>query len=152
MNKEAKIRDYLVKNLHLMEEGLQPIKTEFKLPNSFGSDGSIDIIAKDTFDLLVMIEIKTSNSSAKNALHQLNKYVGLIRQKLEIPYKTLRTIIISTDWHELILPFSEFVRTVDYPVYGYTLFLNSEDTPYKTEKVNLTPVIEENNIAIRFDF
>ncbi|MEH1795397.1 endonuclease NucS domain-containing protein [Nostoc sp.] len=104
MTKEAKIRDLLVNNLYLIEDGLNAIKTEFKLPNIFGSHGLVDIIARDKFGLIVIIEIKTSNSSAKNASHQLCKYVVLIKQNLNIADKDLRCILISTDWHELIVP------------------------------------------------
>ncbi|MFH7024023.1 MAG: endonuclease NucS domain-containing protein [Heteroscytonema crispum UTEX LB 1556] len=150
MTKEAKIRDYLVNNLHLIEDGLKAIKTEFKLPNICGSDASIDIIAKDKFGLIVIIEIKKSNSSAKTALHQLYKYVALIKGNLKITEKDLRCILISTDWHELIVPFSDFVRTVKYPVDGYSLYLDSKSTPYEAKKVKLTPEIEENNICLKY--
>ncbi|MEH2122603.1 endonuclease NucS domain-containing protein [Nostoc sp.] len=147
MTKEAKIRDFLVNNLHLIEDGLNAIKTEFKLPNISGSDGSVDIIARDKFGLIVIIEIKTSNSSAKNASHQLCKYVALIKQNLKIADKDLRCILISTDWHELIVPFSDFKRNVKYPVDGYSLSLDPEFIPYEAKKVKPTPEIEENNIC-----
>ncbi|MBG1265666.1 endonuclease NucS domain-containing protein [Nostoc sp. WHI] len=147
MTKEAKIRDFLVNNLHLIEDGLNAIETEFKLPNISGSDGSVDIIAKDKLGLIVIIEIKTSNSSAKNASHQLCKYVALIKQNLKIADKDLRCILISTDWHELILPFSDFKRNVKYPVDGYSLSLDPEDVPYEAKKVKPIPESEENNIC-----
>ncbi|WP_442949075.1 endonuclease NucS domain-containing protein [Nostoc sp.] len=91
------MRDFLVNNLHLIEDGLNAIQTEFKLPNISGSDGLVDIIARDKFGLIVIIEIKTNNSSAKNASHQLCKYVELIKQNLNVVDKDLRCILISTD-------------------------------------------------------
>ena len=110
MVSESKIRDFLADNLSFFEpdDYLDFIGKEFLVRSDIGADGRIDILAKDSFGNYVVIEIKKSNSSSRQALHELYKYVTLLRHDFEIPPENIRCIIISTEWHELITSFSEF--------------------------------------------
>jgi RecB family endonuclease NucS len=103
---EAAIRDELAKRLELIEPGLTLVKTNFPLPNAHGTRGFLDILARDTTGMLVVIEIKRSDSTAREAIHEVLKYVELLRRERGMANDRLRAIIVSTTWRELLVPFS----------------------------------------------
>lgn len=117
-NFEAKIRDYLALNLNLIEMGLSLIEKEFYLRNTFGANGHIDILAKDLFGNYVVIEIKRSEQAARQALHELFKYVSILHRQLGVIQSRIRVMLVSTTWDELTLPFSEFLEIMPYHVEG----------------------------------
>jgi RecB family endonuclease NucS len=80
MTTEANLRDYLAGHLHLIEEGLQLRAKEFRLENSLGTAGRIDILASDRFAATVVIELKKTDQSARQALHEIHKYVALLKR------------------------------------------------------------------------
>ena len=53
-------------------------KKEQYIPNKFGTRGFTDLYPKNEFGEHVIIEIKRSNSAAREALHEVNKYVESI--------------------------------------------------------------------------
>lgn len=117
-NLEAKIRDYLADNLSILDSGLQLIKKEFPLKNEFGAGGFIDILARDEHGHLVVIEIKRSDQAARSALHELTKYVALLKSTQGISADRIRALLVSTDWRELAVPFSEYQRVCEVPTEG----------------------------------
>jgi hypothetical protein len=46
---ERELRDVLAQRLQLVEPDLDPIETEYKLPNPIGGKGFVDILARDRF-------------------------------------------------------------------------------------------------------
>ncbi len=64
MADERAIRDWLAKDLSIVEIGLQVVDVEHHLRNDFGSRGFIDILALDRLGLQVIIEIKRSDQAA----------------------------------------------------------------------------------------
>jgi hypothetical protein len=132
---EARIRDELSKRLDVLEPGLALRSVEFRLPNRHGASGSIDILATDRFSATVIIEIKKSNQTARQALHELHKYVALIKSDHGLRDSQVRCILVSTEWHELLIPFSEFSRIAPWTVEGYRLFLTATGLPDSVEKV-----------------
>ena len=76
---ESEIRDALAGDLGDLEDGLELIEKEYKLPNPIGGKGFVDILARDRFGLLVVIEIKRSNTTARQAIHEIFKYTALLR-------------------------------------------------------------------------
>ena len=139
---EADLRDFLSANLDLIERGLTLLKTEFKLPNKVGAKGSVDILARDQHGHLVIIELKISNKSARSAIHEIFKYVTLVRDAAGFPDRKIRCIIVSTEWHELLVPFSTFSRCVRYPVKGLRLYLEA-GLPSRVECVLPVPEPED---------
>ena len=119
--REATIRDSLAANLSLLEEGLTLVRTEAPLASAVGADGRVDILARDEFDNFVVIEIKRSDQSAREALHEIFKYASILTHELGIKSSRLRVIVASTDWHELRLPFSSYVRRSICDTTGYKL-------------------------------
>ncbi len=88
------------------------IKKEFPLENSHGAGGSIDILAKDKLGHYVVIEIKRSDQVARAALLRSTK--GIRRENI-------RTILLSTTWHELRVPFQEYCRVCEVPSEGFLI-------------------------------
>ncbi len=132
---EAWLRDELSNSLDLLEPGLELRAVEFRLPNRQGASGSIDILATDRFAATVIIELKKSNQTARQALHELHKYVALIKYDHGLRDSQVRCMLVSTDWHELLVPFSEFSRTAPWAVDGYRLHLTEAGLPSHAEKI-----------------
>lgn len=118
---EAIIRDKLSTNLQILEVGLTHVDSEHYLPNNAGANGFVDLLARDIYGTLVLIEIKKSDCSARQAIHELFKYIALLGQRYRLDKSRLRCVVVSTHWHELLVPFSEFKETVDYDVSGYEI-------------------------------
>lgn len=118
---ESKIRDYLAEHIFLLSDELTVVKKEFYLKNAQGTDGSIDILAKDRYDNYVIIEIKRSNQAARQALHEVTKYLRLLKDNFKIKDSEIRIIIASTEWEELRIPFSEYCNKISLCVEGYKL-------------------------------
>lgn len=134
---EAAMRDHLANNLEIIEPGLTLVRIEFPLSNPHGADGSIDILARDDSGDLVVIELKKADQTARQALHELEKYVGLLASSQGVRIDQLRCILLSTTWHELLLPFSRFVSHVDFHVTGRHLHLGEHGYPSSSEPVQL---------------
>jgi RecB family endonuclease NucS len=113
---ESKIRDRLAENFGILEEGLELIELEYKLPNALGGKGFIDILARDRFGMVVVIEIKRSDAATRQAAHEIFKYTALLRTNHGLSDDGVRCIILSTEWHELLVPFSELAASVSYHV------------------------------------
>lgn len=139
MLKENQIRDFLAHNLNFIENGLTLIRTEYHLPNDNGADGFIDILAKDIYGMLVVLEIKKSNQAARQAIHELHKYVALLVSQ-GISIKKIRCIIVSTTWHELLVPFSSFQQSAEFHVDGFHLHINEDDEIVRADLITLTDV------------
>lgn len=116
---ESAIRDFLFSNLSSLTPGLVAIDKEVHLPNSDGADGFIDILAEDAQGCRVVIELKRSANSSRSAIHEIEKYVALLKKVHGISERDLRVIVVSTDWHELLTPFSSYSRKTKYPVEGF---------------------------------
>lgn len=146
---EEKIRDKLIKRLDLIESGLTLIEDEYHVKNPNGAGGFIDIFAKDSKGNLVIIELKRSNATAREAITELSKYIALIRRIKNVKNSEIRLIVISTEWHELRLPFSEFFNATTYQLEGYQLQTDSHNAPLSIERITPSPEISGRNICRR---
>ena len=144
---EDLIRDYLVGQLELLETGITLVAKEYTLPNPDGAGGRIDIVAKDRFGHYVVIEIKRSNQAARQALHEIHKYTALFRQNLGLDERKIRLMVVSTEWHELLLPLAEFAKNTPYTVEGFEIEASSTGVVVAVSKVLLESVqLEAGNL------
>jgi hypothetical protein len=118
---EARIRDYLAAHLDDIETGLTLVQAELTLPGAFGAGGVVDILARDRFGHVVVIEIKRSDQSARAALHELSKYAALLKTNQGVPEDRMRALLISTSWHELAASFTEYQRCSRVPLEGLVI-------------------------------
>jgi predicted RecB family nuclease len=105
---ESRLRDMLAENLDTLEPGLRLHDIEHRLENAVGAGGRMDILARDRHGLYVVVEVKRSDSTAREALDEIAKYTELLRREQGIPPEKIRAIIASTTWHELLIPASNF--------------------------------------------
>lgn len=137
---EDKIRDYLAEHLDLLESGLEFVEKEYPLPSKIGAGGRIDLLAKDSFGHRVIIEIKRADQSARQALHEIHKYIALFRGSQGLDESRIRLIVVSTTWHELLLPLSEFAATTPYSVDGIAITALPDGTITQATKVSLVDI------------
>lgn len=136
---EDKIRDFLAAHLDILEDGLRLVQTEYLITNTWGADGRIDIVARDKFAHIVVIEVKRSNQAARQALHEICKYTALFRQQQGLDQTQVRVMVVSTDWHELRVPFSEYAEATPYPLQGLSIQVEADGTVTKAEPITLLP-------------
>ncbi len=124
---EDSIRDKLADHLTLIDNDLDLISVNYPLPNSEGTRGFIDILARDRHGVFVVIELKRSKETSREALHEVMKYTELLQRELGVDSSEIRAIIVSTHWAELRVPFSHFKRSWSSEIRGYELTLAEDD-------------------------
>jgi hypothetical protein len=132
---ESYIRDALLSDLSVIEPGLVPVAREYYLRNTSGAAGFLDIFAKDGNGRLVIIEIKKTDSAAREAIQELFKYAALLRQNLLIRDVEYRMLLLSVQWHELLTPFSEFAIHSPYAISAGRINLTDSGTIASVERV-----------------
>jgi|SRR5579862_8860999 len=94
---ESDLRDYLAKNLPLIEAGLKLYEDEGITGLEFPAGGRyIDILAVDARGGLVVIELKVSRGYDR-VIGQLLRYIGWIRQNLAEEGQVVRGIIVARE-------------------------------------------------------
>lgn len=133
--KESDIKDFLAGDLSIISRELMLIQTEYRLRNDTGTDGYIDILAKDIFDNYVIIEVKKSMQSSRQAIHEIMKYVALLKRDMHLSDSEIRVMIVSTEWDELYTPFCEWREKVDWMIEGF-IFKSDKSCDKITEKTS----------------
>lgn len=133
------IRDWLVVNLDFIEPGLQLIGKEHYLPDEMGSSGFIDILCKDVYNNFVIIEIKRSDSAARQTITEILKYAALIQNKYNARDSEIRIIVLSTHWDEILRAFSHLCFKSHFAINGYQLFID-EQTKIPESKEEIIPL------------
>lgn len=132
-NIEDDIRDKLSHNLELIEPGLTLLGTESYLKNKHGTRGFVDILAKDSLNRFVLIELKRSQAASREALHEVIKYFEGIKATRSLKDDEIVLYIVSTEWKELIVPYSKFVNETSLNVQGYQLNVDENNVPISAE-------------------
>lgn len=134
---EDRIRTFLAEHIELLEPGLSLVSEEYRLPNPIGAGGKVDLLAKDPFGHWVIVEVKRSNQAARQALNEIHKYTALFRTLQGLDETRVRVIVVSTEWHELLVPFSEYAATAKYSVMGLSIKALENGTVTHVERVTL---------------
>lgn len=133
--REKNIQEFLASNLHMIEPGLTLLDKEYYLRPDKGTKGFIDILAKDSMDNIVVIEIKSARSTTRQALHELFKYESYLIEERLLNHEQIRLCIVSTDWEELLIPFSNAFAQTQVNLEGYMCFALTDGTITKITRV-----------------
>ncbi len=132
---ENTIRDALARKLDLIEAGLELADSEYYLKNSKGASGFVDLFARDAKGRFVIIEIKRTDGAAREAIQELYKYVALLRENRLVRDVDYRVLVLAVEWHELLVPYSEFARSAPFEVVAGRLVLGEDGLPVRVEPV-----------------
>ncbi len=94
---ESDLRNFLSKNLHVLEHGLRLYEEEGITGVEFPVGGRfVDILALDADGAYAVIELKVSRGYDR-AMGQLRRYMGWIKQNHADPGQAVRGIIIARE-------------------------------------------------------
>ncbi|WP_413707566.1 endonuclease NucS domain-containing protein [Ralstonia sp. Ralssp110] len=144
---EAELRDRIAENVALLEEGLQLLNKEQYIPNSLGTRSFVDLYARDSRGHHVLIELKRSDAAAREAIHEVHKYVEGVKRHLGARDAEIRVIVASTEWRELVVPFSRFVADTELDVLGLHLTVDPLSGQVTASHAALLPVTQGRFIA-----
>lgn len=133
--KESVMRDLIAENIGKLKAGLTLLQKEKYIPNRHGTRSFIDLYAKDENGRHVLIELKRSAAASRQAIHEVTKYVESVKQFLGVKDYEIHVIIASTDWSELLLPFSRFCSDSSFSVEGIKITLLEHPTDFTAESV-----------------
>ena len=119
--KESALRDLIAQKISQLKPGLTLLQKEQYIPGKHGTKSFIDLYARDEKGRHVLIELKRSNIAARQALHEVSKYVEQVKQHFGAKDSEIFAIIASTEWGELLLPFSRFCEDAGFPSKEYRL-------------------------------
>lgn len=148
--KESEIRDLLVRNLNILDNNYQFLEKEKYLPSKIGTRSFIDILAHNGNGKYVVIELKKSNATAREAIHELFKYLEAVKENLAVKTDEIELVVVSTEWDELLIPFSSFISNVDLKVTGFKLFINDDNLSVRrieTVSINEDHILSAHQMA-----
>lgn len=120
---ESAIRDYLANNLDFISKDLTLIDVEYYIPEAAGTRCYIDILAKSSNGKYIIIELKKSNATARQAMHEVLKYHASLKARLNLRDSEIECIVASTQWEELLLPFSSMLSKLPSKLHGMHIIL-----------------------------
>jgi Endonuclease NucS len=132
---EDTIRDYLAEDLSIISSELTLLGKEYYLPHTAGTRGFIDLFAKDNRNRYVIIELKRSKEASRETLHEILKYVEALKENKTVNESEFRVIVVSTEWKELLVPFSSFIKRVCFTVEGFLLNVDDQLHPISCERI-----------------
>ncbi|MDE5995082.1 MAG: endonuclease NucS [Oscillospiraceae bacterium] len=144
---ENDLRELVAKNISKLKPGLTLLQKEQYIPNNHGTKSFIDLYAKDENGLHILIELKRSNAAARQAIHEINKYTESVKRHFGVKDTEIHAIIASTEWTELLLPFSRFYSDARFSVEGIKININSDETDFNAEPVTPLKITQGRFIA-----
>ncbi|TAD97201.1 MAG: DUF91 domain-containing protein [Bacteroidetes bacterium] len=134
-NYEDIIRDNLALKLTLINSQYVLVDTEHYIPELKTTKSFIDILAKDNNNNYVIIEVKRSNQSSRQAIHEIYKYTEAIKAEYKVKSSEIKAVIISTEWKELYLPFSTLANESKISVEGFEIEVDNNLNILKATKI-----------------
>jgi len=145
---EATLRDKLAKKLDVLEPNLRLLDKEAYLPHPFGTRSFVDLLAIDSANRYVLIELKRSAESSREAIHEIYKYIEAAKSHLGVREHEVRVLLVSTEWRELIVPFSRFVKDTNISVSGLILKIDDK-TNLSCTPIELLPFTHGRYLSLR---
>ncbi len=139
---ESELRDRIAQDIEVIERGLILLSKEQYIPNPLGTKSFIDLYAKDKEGHHVLIELKKSNSTAREAIHEIYKYVEGVKQHLGARDYEIRVFLASTEWNELLLPFSRFVTDTRISIQGLRILVDEITNALSTEPISVLAITQ----------
>ncbi|WP_186381700.1 endonuclease NucS domain-containing protein [Burkholderia sp. KBS0801] len=124
---ESELRDLIARDVSVLESGLTLLNKEQYIPNLLGTRSYIDLYARDRDGHHVLIELKRSNAAARDAIHEIHKYVEGVKQHFGARDDEIRVFVASTEWKELTVPFSRFATDTAMSVTGLQIHVDEVD-------------------------
>jgi hypothetical protein len=140
--RESEIRDLLINQLGILQPTLQLVEKEKFFSSSVGTNSFIDILAKDDQGKYVIIELKRSNTSSREAIHELLKYIEALKENISVKEDEIKLIVVSTEWEELLVPFSSLLQKVNIQVEGYLLKIDTNSI-LSAEKIKPVSLVQD---------
>ena len=78
--KESILRDLIAQKIQKLKPDLTLLQKEQYIPNEYGTKSFIDLYATDEEKRHVLIELKRSDAAARQAIHEVNKYVESVKR------------------------------------------------------------------------
>lgn len=145
--KESSLRDLIAQKINKLKPGLTLLQKEQYIPNEHGTKSFIDLYAIDDEQRHVLIELKRSNAAARQAIHEVNKYVESVKQYFGAKDSEIHVIIASTEWTELILPFSRFYADAGFSIEGIRVDVSEDEDDFQVYPILPLPIVQGRFIA-----
>ena len=145
--KESKLRDLIAQNISKLKSGLTLLQKEQYIPGKHGTNSFIDLYAKDACGRHVLIELKRSNVAARQAIHEVNKYIESVKDYFGAKDSEIHVIIASTEWSELFVPYSRFSSDTGFSVEGIQISLTNNETDFEVEEIEPLQITQGRFIA-----
>jgi len=136
---EKVLQNQLSRRLDLIARDLRLVATEYTLPNKDGAAGRGDSLSRDGLGGWVVIEIKRSESTARQAVHEIMKYTELLCQEKGVRPDRIRAVIASTTWEELRVPVSQMARNWQHDLQVCQLKCDDDGVLVDVAPVDLLP-------------
>jgi hypothetical protein len=144
---EAIIRDLLASDLSVIERGLQLLDVEKFIPSEIGTRCFLDLLAKDDKGHWVIIEVKKTNAAAREAAHEIFKYAEAVKRHFGARNDEIRVIVASSEWKELLLPFSRLKSETDINVEGVQIVLDTSGQRLSCARIESVPIDQGRYLA-----
>lgn len=138
--KESTLRDLIAQNIEKLKPGLTLLQKEQYIPNEHGTKSFIDLYATDKRNRHILIELKRSTVSARQAIHEVNKYVESVKQYFGAKDSEVHVIIASTEWTELIIPFSRLCSDAGFSIEGIQIDITEDPADFQVLPILPLPI------------
>ncbi len=145
--KESALRDLIAQHIYKLKPGLTLLQKEQYIPSEHGTKSFIDLYAKDEKGCHVLIELKRSTTASRQAIHEVNKYVERVKQYFGVKDSEIHVIIASTEWTELLLPFSRFYADAGFSIEGIQIDVSEDNLDFQVQSVLPLPIEQGRFIA-----
>lgn len=104
--KESALRDLIAQKISQLKPGLTLLQKEQYIPGEHGTKSFIDLYARDEKGRHVLIELKRSNTAARQALHEVSKYVEQVKRTLAQRIPRYSRSLLPPNGESCFSPFS----------------------------------------------